>query len=221
MKTRPAVAVYGAILALGTSAAFATPFTLTGNYSVTDAITSGGPGITKHLHDPFTVSLTPGTETVLQEFFTASPNQYCRGAGCDRSTNTETDGLTASFWNLHIAGIGSLGDLTGSGTFIAKYSGTELPCAVGDGVRDSSSGKSDCVLWGSTTTYNGSTMLSENIGHGYDLDIYLYNSTDWNITPRIGFELVPDSVPEPATLALLAAGLAALGWSVSRRRKAS
>ena len=213
------VTALAAVLALGTSAAFATTFTLTGNYSITETYNhaNGGPAIANYLSDPFSINLTPGTETSFMNFFTAAPADQCMGGGC--SGVTETDPLTAGFTNLDISGVGSFADLSDGGTFTAKYSGSELPCAIGDG-RSPSSGATDCVVWsGASNTYNGSTMLSE-LGNGYDLKIFLNNATDWNITPQLAFELVPASVPEPGTASLLLAGILAVGF-VTRRRWAT
>ncbi|MGH8318334.1 MAG: PEP-CTERM sorting domain-containing protein [Steroidobacteraceae bacterium] len=158
----------------------------------------------------------------IKNFIKTSPYGSCGGGGCDTTTHTETDSLSVLFSHLEVGSI-SATDLTDTGTFTAKYSGSELQCAMHDGVGASSSGQSDCLYWGSTTTFNGYDVLTDNLNDGYDLDIFLYNATDWDITSQIGFELVaaPSSVPEPATLALFAAGLAALGWTLSRRRKVS
>lgn len=217
-------AVVGAVLALGASSAFATPVKLTGSYTVSEQYTSshGGPSITKNLADPFSVMLTNGVKTSPMNFFTTGPAGSCSGGGCSGYRGTETDKLTVTFSNLGISGIGDIASLTETGIFTAKYSGSELSCAVGDS-RSPTSGDTDCFIWsGAADKYNASTMLTETLGHGYDLDITFYNAADWNITPQIGFELVKcPTVPEPATFALFAAGLAALGWTLSRRRKAS
>lgn len=227
MKFRNLVPAVAAVFALGTSVAFATPSTLTGSYTITAQYSKahGGPSITKVLSHPFSINLTAGTETTPTKFFTTSPASSCSGGGCSGNKGTETDLLTIDFSNLDVTGIGSTSSpVEQQGTFTAKYSGAELSCAVDDGVSPHS-GDTDCFVWnGAADTYNGSTMLSESLGGGYDLDLYFYNATDWNITPTVGFELVqtpPPDAPEPATLTLFAAGLAALGWGVRRRRKVS
>jgi hypothetical protein len=46
------------------------------------------------------------------------------------------------------------------------------------------------VIWnGAPNTYNGSVEKTYALGNGYQLDICLYNASDWSITPQIAFEV--------------------------------
>lgn len=231
---RPKLLLFAGALMLCASPAFATPITLTGSYSVSEQYSpyEGGPSISNDLREyrgSFDISpLTLGTETSPTSFFTASPQYECSGNGCSGGhAGTETDTLTINFSSLAINGLAgvSLTDtaLLEDATFTAAYSGSELPCAVGDGNSYSASGQSDCVIWnGASDTWDGSTILTDDLSNGDVLDIYLYNASDWDITPTIGFELQdPQSnVPEPGSLSLLVAGIAGLaGFELIRRRR--
>jgi hypothetical protein len=191
---------------------------LTGNYSFSETYTAahGGPSISDNLSNPFSKTLTLGTLTSPASFFTLSPASGCSGGGC--SSNIETDTVTVSFTNLKVLGI-SVPTLQATGIFSARYSGSELACAVGDG-KSPASGETDCFIWqGAANSWNGSTTLGYDLGNGDMLDIIVYNATDWNITPKIAFELVdaPARAPEPASLALIASALA--GFEFIRRRR--
>jgi len=210
---------FAAALVLSTTAAFATP-SLSGSYSVSEQYDNshGGPSITDRLSSPFSTALTPNVETEPVKFFMASPAGSCSGSGCNSDTQTETDTLTVSFSNLSVMGV-SIPTLTATATYTAKYSGSELSCAVNDGVSPAT-GATDCIVWsGAANVWNGSTSLSYDLGNGQSLIIFLYNATDWNITPQIGFELDPVAVPEPASLALFGAAFGVAG--LVRRRRAA
>jgi len=220
-------AIVAITVSLNAAAAFATPVAMTGSYSISEQYSSsqGGAGITNLLADPFTINLTPNTQTSAVNFFTAAPynGSNCYGSGC--SNHIETDTLTVTFSNLKILGV-TIPTFTETAVFTAKYTGSELSCAVGDG-KSPSSGQTDCVVWsGASNAYDGSTTIFNSLGAlnpslaGQSLEIFLYNATDWNITPTIGFELASNQVqvPEPATFGLMSAGLFGLG--LLRRRRA-
>ena len=103
---------------------------------------------------------------------------------------------------------------TQTGTYEAKYSGTDLGCSGKSG-----SGQTDCVDWtGSNGASTGKVTDALNFGDGTILDITLYNAEDWAITPKIGFDL--DPTPLPATLPLFAGGLGVVGLLTKRRKSA-
>jgi hypothetical protein len=233
------VMALAAILALGAGPAFATKISgtyLTGTYSVSPQYSQsqGGAGIGHDLNQNFSVPLTIGTQTAFMPFITAYPDGSCQSPACAPAYNkyhrviggtVSTDSLSLDFTHLTLTGGISFNDLSASdiGNYSATYNGAELSCAVGDGNSNSASGNSDCVTWGGTTTWNAAPTMLTSLGSGYNLEIFLQNATDWNITPKIAFEVVPGTppgVPEPGTLSIFAAGLAALGFGMSRRRRA-
>jgi len=63
-------------------------------------------------------------------------------------------------------------------------------------------------------------QIEVNLGGSY-YDVNLYDWNDWNEMPSITFQSVsaPARVPEPGSLAVLAAGLLGLGFVVARRRR--
>ena len=124
--------------------------------------------------------------------FTLAPQGTCFGGGC--SNHIETDNITFTISGLKL-GAYVIPTIVESGVFTAKYTGSELSCATGDG-KSPSSGETDCFLWnGAASTYNGSYMTSAAIGNGQTLDVTFNNATDWNITPTVSFD-VRTAVPE-------------------------
>ena len=78
--------------------------------------------------------------------------------------------------------------------------------------------QTDCITWNAsscTSTGNTTTVgetLTATFADNAVLDIYLYNWSDWNMQPSIGFDLISGptaTVPEPASFAVF--GVALLG----------
>jgi hypothetical protein len=78
--------------------------------------------------------------------------------------------------------------------------------------------QTDCLTWNaSSCTPNGKTTtvgetLTATFADNAVLDIYLYNWSDWNMAPSIGFDLISGptaTVPEPASFAVF--GVALIG----------
>jgi len=199
---------------------------VTGTVSQSESYDSahGGPTISPTSESvSSTVEFSPVTGFSSAYSFTLSPQSTCFGGGC--VGGIETDTITAAFSGFTVK-VGSttyaVPSFSETGIFTAKYAGSELGCAVGDG-KSPSSGQTDCFIWtGAPNTFNGTTTLFEPITGlpGDDLEVEFFNATDWDISPSFKFAVIdaPASAPEPASLALLGVallGTTALAW---RRR---
>jgi hypothetical protein len=197
--------------------------TLNDSYSFTETYNNshGGPTITNNWNGSAVVTIgsaLPGTAPT--NFATFAPAGSCTGGGCNNVSPypTETDPFSVTFgtFNFNFGNnvTATASGFTETGTFEAKYGGAELPCST------SGTGDTDCVLWtGAPTTPTGSTSFSELMSNGDTLTVTFYNANDWNITPKVSFDVVDaPAVPESSTWAMMMLGFAGLGFAAYRGR---
>jgi hypothetical protein len=187
---------------------YAATVTVGESYSITETgFTGNKPGITDDLSGNLT--LTKNVWSSATNFFTASPARYSGLSGSD-PTVTGTINVT-----LHFTEAGGVtGSLTESGIYEAKYGGSPLA-----GCTSSGPGDTDCIVWnGASNTPTGSVVLAATLSNGEIMDVNFFNAQDWNITPKISFDLDPTPTPLPAALPLFMGGLGLLGL-VTRGRK--
>jgi hypothetical protein len=171
-----------------------------------------------------------GSVSSLFSLFTLNPGGTCSTSDCSGGpTGTLTDpNIMVNFGSVSSFDGGSIAAFSVGGTYTAKYSGSEVGCAVGDTVSNGKT-QTDCFAWtGAKSPTTGLadpnwdgvlTLLEPIIGTKFDLKLTLYNATDWSITPMATAQLVDAPAPEPSTIALLGFGL--LGTlAVARRRRA-
>lgn len=181
---------------LGTSSVVAAPTTVKGSYSLSYAPTVGSaPSLAPILPQNFVEQLNLNTPTAATNFFSVTPAGSC-GKKCWTASGTITVDFTFS--------APTIGNTSGTAAFVANYS------------RDS-----DSVSW------NKPDPLVVNFLDGSVLDISLINDLNplyscyWLLYPQIRFDLVkgPHTVPEPASVAIMASGIILLGSVMWRRRR--
>lgn len=194
------------------------------------------PRITDDLNSSYTIK---DDTPITKSFFTAAPSSSsgltcASGPGkpaCDvvegtlsvtldltlkETVKTKTTGRNGTTTTVTtILGTGILTDVIG--TFVANYDGIY----PGDPCTDT--GKlTDCIIWSGERP--GATSLTDYVYFGNDqvLAVTFANAQDWDIVPKVTFDLDPPSVPLPASLPLFAGGLGVMGLLGRRRtRKAA
>jgi hypothetical protein len=169
------------------------------------------------LSSPFSGSLTQGqqvTSTFLQVAPIGGPSSVGTIAGSVDIAMALKDTSGAAVTGLSTSAGGNTAFLSnGDIYFAANYElfyGNQTDCIVWNA--------SSCTPTGNTTTVG--EMLTATFADNTVLDIYLYNWSDWDMAPSIGFELVSGptvTVPEPASFAMFGVGLVGLGLLVGRR----
>jgi len=221
MRMQKLLAAAATVFLTTAGAAYAN--TVTDTYTITESGFGTGNG---YYHPSITDDLGMGSSHPLNltgsstNFFVASPSGSCGNeSSCSWPNHTQSGTLNVTMdfteYNSSNVIIGT-GSLTETGTYTAKYSGTDLGCSGKSG-----SGKTDCIHWtGAATGVGGSVTLAASLGSDH-LDVTFYNAQDWAITPKISFteQYGTSPVPLPATFPLFASGLGALGLLGWRRKR--
>jgi hypothetical protein len=175
-----------------------------------------GQGLT-YLSSPFSESLTVGQATTATPLLAVVPTS---GSG------NETGTIAVAFtFALGTSSVTNVTSSDGNGTL----SGGAINVTANYGMNYTTS--TDCIAWNgpcsppSSNTGNSNTAtdtLTVTFSNNAVLAVTLYNWQDWVMQPEISFNLLtgPQTVPapEPASLAVFATSLAALGAARRRRR---
>jgi len=227
VKIQKLLATTAAVLLTTVGAAHAATVAVTDTYTITESGFTGAyhPSITNDLVG--SLSLTPGTTTTATNFFVASPSGSCGTASSCNSPNFTQSGTLTVQMHFTETVSGATGTLSSqTGTYIAKYSGTDLGCSGKSG-----SGQTDCIDWTGASSNLPSGFITDavHMSNGDTLNVTFINAQDWAITPTIKFDLISggggaNPTPIPAALPLFATGLGAfglLGWRRKRKAKAA
>jgi hypothetical protein len=233
MSTQRLFVVAGVMSLMSAGAANAStvdPILVDGTYKVSYYDTTGSkPTISDDLSRSFKEDLNPGVPTAEVDFFTASPAGSSRIAcgghkepQCDSTNDIATGTITVTFTFDELGGskdetLLATGSLTVTGTYEANYDGT-LTCSTSTGKE------TDCIDWSlgmKGTDVTDGVLYPVDLSNGNLLDVILYDAQDWDITPKISFDLDPKPTPLPASLPLFAGGAAVVGLVARRRKKKS
>jgi hypothetical protein len=208
--------------------AFAVPTTtpLTGSDAVTgmNDVTVSGAGLFSGDNVPLN-----NTRALMPALFTLNPGSTCTGPACNQTTHTISEVLTVTFTGLAFEGFAlTTSPLVLTGIYTAKYGGTILGCAAGDGVSPNP-GNTDCFAWTGAVdshgvadaNFDGTLTKDFALGStGAKLELIFHNASDWSISPTMTAQIIPAAVatPEPVSMAVLGVGMAGLGYVRRQRR---